>query len=80
MPAPSGKSAEAAVANAAGADPDHAFLAAAAKRQLSLHQLEEMYIEAVLEETGGNRVQASRILGIDRKTLYRRAERSREEA
>jgi transcriptional regulator of acetoin/glycerol metabolism len=34
----------------------------------------------VLEETGGNRVQASRILGIDRKTLYRRAERSRDEA
>ena len=52
-------------------------LAHAAKRQLSLHDLEEQYIESVLRETGGNRVQAARILGIDRKTLYRRAERKR---
>ena len=42
---------------------------------MTLHELEERYIEQVLRSTGGNKVQAARILGIDRKTLYRRAER-----
>ena len=43
--------------------------------RLSLHELEERYIEQMLRATGGNKVHAARILGIDRKTLYRRAER-----
>jgi DNA-binding NtrC family response regulator len=47
----------------------------AAEQRLSLRELEERYIDRVLELTGGNKVQASKILGIDRKTLYRRAER-----
>jgi DNA-binding NtrC family response regulator len=34
-----------------------------------------MYIEEVLRRTNGNKVQASKILGVDRKTLYRRIER-----
>ncbi len=42
---------------------------------MTLHDLDELYTEQVLQETGGNKVQAARILGIDRKTLYRRAER-----
>src|SRR4029453_11010289 len=51
------------------------FLAAAAAHRMTLHELDERYTEQVLRATGGNKVQAARILGIDRKTLYRRAER-----
>jgi len=51
------------------------FLAAAAAHGMTLHELGERYTEQVLRATGGNKVQAARILGIDRKTLYRRAER-----
>jgi DNA-binding NtrC family response regulator len=51
------------------------FLGAAAARRMTLHELGERYTEQVLRATGGNKVQAARILGIDRKTLYRRAER-----
>jgi DNA-binding NtrC family response regulator len=51
------------------------FLREAAARSLTLHDLDELYTEEVLKRTGGNKVQAARILGIDRKTLYRRAER-----
>jgi two-component system response regulator AtoC len=51
------------------------FLAVAAAHGMTLHELSERYTEQVLCSTGGNKVQAARILGIDRKTLYRRAER-----
>jgi DNA-binding NtrC family response regulator len=51
------------------------FLAGAAAHGMTLHELSERYTEQVLHSTGGNKVQAARILGIDRKTLYRRAER-----
>ncbi len=51
------------------------FLATAATQGMTLHELSERYTEQVLRNTGGNKVQAARILGIDRKTLYRRAER-----
>jgi transcriptional regulator with PAS, ATPase and Fis domain len=63
----------------AAASSDESFLMDAAKRHLSLRDLEERYIDEVLRATGGNKVQAARILGIDRKTLYRRAERRRAE-
>jgi DNA-binding NtrC family response regulator len=56
-----------------------AYLRALARQRVSLHDLGEQYIEAVLLETQGNRVQAARILGVDRKTLYRRAERRKAE-
>jgi two-component system response regulator HydG len=42
---------------------------------VSLRDLEKLYTDIVLEQTGGNQMQASRILGIDRKTLYRRSKR-----
>jgi DNA-binding NtrC family response regulator len=51
------------------------LLSAAAGGRLSLRELEDRYIDQILELTGGNKVQAAKILGIDRKTLYRRAER-----
>jgi DNA-binding protein Fis len=47
----------------------------ALERRLSLAQLEELYIDHVLDSTHGNKVQAARILGINRRTLYRRGER-----
>jgi two-component system response regulator HydG len=39
---------------------------------LSLQQLEDQYLEHVLNHTNGNRTAAAEILGIDRKTLYSR--------
>ena len=43
--------------------------------QLPLSELEKLYIQKVLEETGGNKKKAAEILGIDRRTLYRMASR-----
>ncbi len=51
------------------------LLAEAAERRLNLRELEDLYIAETLRVTGGNKVKAAEILGIDRKTLYRRAER-----
>ncbi len=45
-------------------------------RQLKLAELEDIYIDRVLEFTHGNKVHAARILGINRRTLYRRGERA----
>jgi len=47
----------------------------AARRGLTLRELEELYIDEVLARTRGRKGEAARILGIDRKTLYRREER-----
>jgi DNA-binding NtrC family response regulator len=41
----------------------------------SLEELEKRYLMYVLEKTGGNRTKAAEILGVDRRTLYRMAER-----
>ena len=42
---------------------------------LSLKELEKLHIEAVLTRCAGNRTRAAEILGIERKSLYRKAER-----
>jgi DNA-binding NtrC family response regulator len=60
-------------------DAADALLRSAAERRVTLRELEERYIDQILRLTGGNKVQAAKILGIDRKTLYRRAERSERE-
>jgi DNA-binding NtrC family response regulator len=39
---------------------------------VSLGELEQRYIEELLEECGGNQSQVARILGINRRTLYRK--------
>ena len=40
-----------------------------------LEELERMYLLAVLEHVGGNKTEAARILGIERKTLARKLQR-----
>lgn len=45
----------------------------------SLSQLERRYIERVLRATNGNKTQAAQILGLDRRTLYRKLERFEKE-
>ena len=41
----------------------------------SLDELEKRYLVYVLERADGNRTRAAEILGVDRRTLYRMAER-----
>ena len=38
-------------------------------------EVERRYLAHVLKVTGGNKVKTSEILGIDRRTLYRKAEK-----
>jgi DNA-binding NtrC family response regulator len=59
-------------------EPAAALLESAARRKMPLRELEDRYIDQILRLTGGNKVRAARMLGIDRKTLYRRAERKAE--
>lgn len=44
----------------------------ALEQRLSLDQLEKEYIKKVLLQVGGNKSRAAEILGLDRKTLYRK--------
>jgi len=41
---------------------------------MPLHEVERRYILRVLEAVGGRRLDAARVLGLDRKTLYRKLE------
>ena len=41
----------------------------------SLDEIERRYLVHVIEQVGGNRTRAAEVLGIDRRTLYRMAER-----
>ncbi len=41
----------------------------------SLEEIERRYLVHVLERVGGNRTRAAEVMGIDRRTLYRMAER-----
>ncbi len=49
-----------------------ALVAGAVERHLSLRELEREYIMEVLRQAGGNKTRAADILGMDRKTLYRK--------
>jgi len=62
--------------DSAGDRSTSAFLRTSAERELTLREVEELYIEEILNRQNGNKVRSARILGIDRKTLYRRAERA----
>ena len=43
--------------------------------EVTLKELERRHLEATLRRCSGNRTRAAKILGIERKTLYRKAER-----
>ena len=47
----------------------------AQEQRITLHDLGELYVDAVLESTQGRKSEAARILGVNRRTLYRREER-----
>jgi two-component system response regulator HydG len=42
---------------------------------LPLHEVERRHVQRVLGKVGGNKTEAARLLGLDRKTLYRKLER-----
>ncbi len=46
---------------------------------VSMEEIEQRYIEHVLAAVEGNRTQAAKILGMDRKTLYRKLKRNDED-
>lgn len=48
------------------------------EHMLTLDELERRYIERVLKASKGNKTQAARVLGVDRRTLYRKLERYEE--
>jgi DNA-binding NtrC family response regulator len=54
-----------------------ARMTAAGRRQVSLREMERLYILEVLRQTAGNKSRAAEILGLDRKTLYRKLEEYR---
>ena len=44
-------------------------------QMLTLQELERRYIQAVLDAVDGNKSRAAKVLGLDRRTLYRKLER-----
>src|SRR3954465_3007478 len=44
---------------------------------ITFHEMERRYVRQVLPARGGNKTPAARILGIDRRSLYRRLEEPR---
>ncbi len=54
-----------------------ALISDASARRLSLRDVERAYILEVLRQVGGNKSRAAEILGLDRKTLYRKLEEYR---
>ena len=63
-----------------GATSEASMLRGASEERMTLHELGDRYIEEILRQTGGNKMRAAEILGINRRTLYRRGDRSRARA
>ncbi len=51
-----------------------ALVADASRRQATLRDLEREYVLEILRQVGGNKSRAAEILGLDRRTLYRKLE------
>lgn len=51
------------------------LLRLALEQGVTVHDLTELYIEAALKATGGRKSEAAKLLGMNRRTLYRREER-----
>ncbi len=54
---------------------EDSILKLAQERRVTLQELDDQYVDAVLHATGGKKSEAARILGVNRRTLYRREER-----
>jgi DNA-binding NtrC family response regulator len=61
---------------APGTSFEEALLAEAFRKRMTLRELGDLYIDRVLAECGGSKLEAARILGVNRRTLYRRDERA----
>jgi two-component system response regulator HydG len=55
-----------------GSSGDRQMIEEGAEKTRTLADMERQYILRILEKTGGNKYQAAQLLGIDRKTLYRK--------
>jgi DNA-binding NtrC family response regulator len=63
----------AAQADASGeANLEEALLEQALAKRMTLRELSDLYIDRILSMSQGNKMQAARALGINRRTLYRR--------
>lgn len=58
-----------------GGSLEETILQLAQEQRLTLHELGDLYVDRVLESTQGRKSEAARILGVNRRTLYRREER-----
>ncbi|HEY7184372.1 MAG TPA: sigma-54 dependent transcriptional regulator, partial [Blastocatellia bacterium] len=54
-----------------------ALIARSVEQNMTLRELEREYILEVMRRTGGNKSRAAELLGLDRKTLYRRLDEYR---
>jgi DNA-binding NtrC family response regulator len=61
-------------ASCVSVDAQNAPLNAAMTKAYTLRELEQEYIQRVLEDVKGNKTEAAKILGVDRTTLYRKLE------
>jgi DNA-binding NtrC family response regulator len=56
-----------------------ALIARSVEQNMTMREVEREYILEVLRRTGGNKSRAAELLGLDRKTLYRRLDEYRAE-
>lgn len=57
-----------------------AFIARSSESHLTLREVERDYILETLRKTSGNKTRAAELLGLDRKTLYRKLDEYRDDA